>query len=131
MPKSIHFHSLIKLLLLRYLIITGVFLGVSPELVLAAENWGLCRTPSFKFVDTKDSTQSATEIRSQSVIRENNEIVRFSGQVELNRDGQKIRADELIIDNLTEQLQANGGVIFEDANFRLQTETLTLDQKNE
>jgi LPS-assembly protein len=119
------------LLFLRYLIITGVFLGVSPELVLAAENWGLCRTPSFKFVDTKDSTQSATEIRSQSVIRENNEIVRFSGQVELNRDGQKIRADELIIDNLTEQLQANGGVIFEDANFRLQTETLTLDQKNE
>jgi len=125
------FHSLIKLLLLRYLIITGIFLGVSPEPVLAAENWGLCRAPSFKFVDAKDPTQSATEIRSQSVIRENNELVRFSGQVELNRGGQKIKADELIIDNITEQLQANGGVIFEDANFRLQTETLTLDQKTE
>jgi len=125
------FHSLIKLLFLRYLIIIGIFLGVSPEPVLAAENWGLCRAPSFKFVDSTDSTQSATEIRSQSVIRENNEIVRFSGQVELNRGGQKIKADELIIDNLTEQLQANGGVIFEDANFRLKTETLTLDQKTE
>ena len=131
MPKSIHFHSLIKLLFLRYLIITGVFLGISTEPILAAENWGLCRVPSFKFVDSTDSTQSATEVQSQSVIRENNELVRFSGQVELNRSGQKIKADELIIDNLAEQLRANGGVVFEDANFRLQTETLTLDQKSE
>ena len=125
------FHSLIKLLLLRYLIITGIFLGVSPKSVLAAENWGLCHAPSFKFVESTDPTQSATEVQSQKVIRENNDLVRFSGQVELNRDGQKIKADELIIDNLAEQLRANGGVIFEDANFRLKTETLTLDQKTE
>ena len=125
------FHSLIKLLFLRYLILTGIFLGLSPEPVLAAENWGLCRAPSFKFVDSTDPAQSATEIQSQSVIRDNNDLVRFSGQVELNRGGQKIKADELIIDNLTEQLQASGRVIFEDANFRLQTETLTLDQKTE
>ena len=63
--------------------------------------------------------------------RNNNDIVRFSGQVELDRNGQKIRADELIIDNLSEQLQASGRVIFEDANYRLQTDTLTLDQKTD
>ena len=125
------FHSPIKLLLLRYLIITGIFLGLSVEPVLAAENWGLCRAPSFEFVDSTDPAQSATEIRSQRVSRDNNDLVRFSGQVELNRGGQKISADELIIDNLSEQLQANGRVIFEDANFRLQTEALNLNQKNQ
>ena len=125
------FHSPKKLLFLRYLIITGIFLGLSPGPVLAAENWGLCRTPSFKFVDSTDPAQSATEIQAQRLSRDNNDLVRFSGRVELNRSGQKIKADELIIDNLAEQLRANGRVIFEDANFRLQTETLLLDQKTE
>ena len=63
--------------------------------------------------------------------QEDNNLIKFSGQVELNRAGQKIRADELILDSLTEQLQAKGQIVFEDINFRLQAETLTLNQKTQ
>jgi LPS-assembly protein len=61
--------------------------------------------------------------------QDNNNLIKFSGQVELLRAGQRIRADELIIDSLTEQLEANGQIVFEDANYRLQAEALTLNQK--
>jgi len=125
------FNSSIKLLPRRYLIVTGLLLSLSFEQILADENWGLCRAPSFQFVDTHDPNQPATEIQAELVRRNNNDSIRFDGEVELIRAGQKIKADELIIDNLTEQLLANGRVIFEDANFRLQTEALTLDQKDQ
>lgn len=124
------FCSPINLLPRRYLFVSGLFLSLSFGNILAAENWGLCQTPSFEFVEIENSGEPTTEIQADSVSRNNSDLLQFSGHVELNRAGQKIKADELIIDTLSEQLRANGGVIFEDANFRLQTETLTLDQKN-
>jgi len=125
------FHSSIKLLPRRYLIVTGLFLGLCFETLLADANWGLCRIPSFQFVDTRDPEQTPTQIQSDRMSRNNNDLIKFNGQVELNRAGQFIRADEVIIDNLTEQLQANGHVVFEDAKFRFHTKALTLDQKNQ
>jgi lipopolysaccharide assembly outer membrane protein LptD (OstA) len=62
--------------------------------------------------------------------RESNNLIHLNGDVQLNRAGQTIRADELIIDTQSEQLEANGGVIFEDINYRLKTETLRLNQKD-
>ena len=111
--------------------VTGLFLSLPFANSLADVNWGLCRAPSFKFVDNSDPNLPVTEILAEQMSQNNNDLVRFSGQVEFNRAGQKIQADELIIDNLAEQLHANGRVIFEDANFRLQTEALTLDQKDQ
>ena len=125
------FNSPIKLLPQRYLFVTGLLLSLSFGNLLAEENWGLCRVPSFEFVDIPNSDQTATEIQSERLHRDINDTVRFSGRVEFNRGGQKIKADELIIDNLSEQLKASGGVIFEDTDFRLQAETLFLDQKTE
>jgi len=61
--------------------------------------------------------------------QDNSNLIKFNGQVELVRAGQRIRADELIIDSLTEQLQASGQIVFEDASFRLQAEALTLNQE--
>ena len=111
--------------------VTGLFLSLPFANSLADVNWGLCRAPSFKFVDNSDPNLPVTEILAEQMSQNNNDLVRFSGQVEFNRAGQKIQADELIIDNLAEQLHANGRVMFEDANFRLQTEALTLDQKDQ
>ncbi|MCZ6667593.1 MAG: putative LPS assembly protein LptD, partial [Gammaproteobacteria bacterium] len=62
--------------------------------------------------------------------RDSNNLIHLNGDVQLNRAGQTIRADELIIDTQSEQLEANGGVIFEDINYRLKTETLRLNQKD-
>jgi LPS-assembly protein len=125
------FHNSIKLLSRQYLIVTSLFLSLPFGQILAAENWGLCRAPSFQFVDIVDSSQSTTEIQADRLNRDNNDLIRFSGQVELSRAGQNIRAEELIIDNLAERLTANGQVIFEDASFRLQTDALSLDQKTQ
>jgi LPS-assembly protein len=106
-------------------------LSLSFTNILADENWGLCRIPSFEFVDARDPNQSSTEILSERMSQDNNNLIKFSGQVELSRVGQRIRADELIIDSLTEQLEANGQIVFEDSNYRLQAETLTLNQKTQ
>ena len=78
-----------------------------------------------------DPNQSSTEILAERMSQDNNNLIKFSGQVELLRAGQRIRADELIIDSLTEQLEANGQIVFEDANYRLQAEALTLNQKTQ
>jgi LPS-assembly protein len=123
------FHISFTLLKPGLLFVAGLFLGLSIEQSLAAENWGLCRVPSYEYVNSQDSNQSATEILADQMSRVDDNSIIFSGQVVLDRAGQRIRADELFVDNLTEQLRANGQVIFEDANFRLQTEALSLDQK--
>ena len=104
----------------RTIFLAGLFLSLSFTNILADENWGLCRIPSFEFVDAPDLDQSATEIQSERMSQDNNNLIKFSGQVELLRTGQRIRADQLIIDSLTEQLQASGQIVFEDASFRLQ-----------
>lgn len=114
---------------LRYIYFAGLFLSLPFTNTLADQNWGLCRIPSFEFVDARDPNQSSTQILAERMSQENNNLIKFSGQVELSRAGQNIRADELILDSLTEQLQANGQIVFEDINFRLQAEALTLDQK--
>jgi len=119
------------LLPLRYIYFAGLFLSLSFTNILADENWGLCRIPSFEFVDALGLDQSATEIQAERMSQDNNNLIRFSDQVELVRAGQRIRADELIIDSLTEQLQASGQIVFEDASFRLQAEALTLNQETQ
>ena len=116
---------------LRYIYFAGLFLSLPFTNSLADQNWGLCRIPSFEFVDARDPNQSSTEILAERMSQDNNNLIKFSGQVELLRAGQRIRADELIIDSLTEQLEANGQIVFEDANYRLQAEALTLNQKTQ
>ncbi len=124
------FYYSIKLLPLRYLLLISLFLSLLFEQAIADEDWGLCRTPSFRLVEAPVSDLFATEILSQSMSRDSNNLIHLNGDVQLNRAGQTIRADELIIDTQSEQLEANGGVIFEDINYRLKTETLRLNQKD-
>jgi LPS-assembly protein len=115
----------------RTIFLAGLFLSLPFTNILADENWGLCRIPSFEFVDALYLDQSATEIQADQMSQDNSNLIKFNGQVELVRAGQRIRADELIIDSLTEQLQASGQVVFEDASFRLQAEALTLNQETQ
>lgn len=116
---------------LRYIYFAGLFLSLPFTNSLADQNWGLCRIPSFEFVDAQDPNQPSTEILAERMSQENDNLVKFSGQVKLSRNGQIIRADELILDSLTEQLQASGQIVFEDINFRLHAEALTLNQKTQ
>ena len=122
------FHSPIKLHPQRFLIAACLFLSLSFEQALATENWSLCRVPSFEFTDTQGEGQSVTEIQAEHVNRSTYDLFSFSGQVELKNAGQVIKADELIFDKSTEQLQANGQVDFKDTNLHLKASTLTLNQ---
>jgi LPS-assembly protein len=113
------------------LFITGLIFSVFSEHILAADDWGLCRAPTFQFTDKPTSILDPVEIESQFMSRSENGLIEFSGQVELSRTGQKIRADNLSINNLSQQLEASGQVIYEDMNYRLQMERLNLDQKDQ
>jgi len=104
---------------------------VFSEHILAADDWGLCRTPSFQFTDKPTSILDPVEIESQFMSRSGNNLIELSGQVKLSRTGQNIRSDEMVIDHLSQQLEATGQVNYEDMNYRLQMERLNLDQKEQ
>lgn len=61
--------------------------------------------------------------------RQIDDIVYFSGQVELTRPAQYLFADKLNLNNATEQVHASGNVTFESPDSRLQTEFLSMNQK--
>lgn len=63
--------------------------------------------------------------------RQSDEIVYFSGQVELTRPAQSLLADELTLNNATEQANASGNVTFESPDYRLQTEFMTINQRDQ
>jgi LPS-assembly protein len=101
------------------------------EHVLAADDWGLCRTPSFQFTGKPISLLDPTEIQSQFMSRNENGLIKLSGQVELSRTGQNIRADDLVIDSQRQLLEASGNVHYEDMSYRLQMQKLNLDQEHQ
>ncbi|UCH40894.1 MAG: LPS-assembly protein LptD, partial [Gammaproteobacteria bacterium] len=98
--------------------------------VLAAEDWNLCRVPSFVFIEAGDLGDDDTRIEAQNVASENRETIRLSGDVDLTLRQQKVMADEVIIDKSTEQIIANGNVLFEAPNYRLSSPHLSIDNKN-
>lgn len=61
----------------------------------------------------------------------NDDMIYFSGQVELTRANQSLLADKLTLDNSTEQVSALGNVTFESPDYRLQTEFMTMSQRDQ
>ena len=113
----------------RYLLVSSLILYALFSRLEADENWNLCRAPAYEPVQSLDSDGLPSEIEAESVTRSEDDVLHFSGQVRLLRGSEKIQADELIIDNQTERLQAYGQVTFESPEYRLQTDSLTMDQK--
>lgn len=62
--------------------------------------------------------------------RRSDDIVYFSGQVELSQPTQSLLADELTLNNATEQTMASGNVVFESPGYQLQTEFMTMNQRD-
>ena len=63
--------------------------------------------------------------------QQNESIAYFSGQVELTRPAQVLLADELTMNNVTEQVKASGNVTFESDTSQLRTEFMTMNQKDQ
>lgn len=96
--------------------------------LLADENWGLCRAPSFQFIEPQITSPSGTEVEADRVTRDDN-LLLFSGKVQLKQGDQTILANELSFDEDAEQLEAQGEVVLEKPDFRLESDYLKLNQK--
>jgi LPS-assembly protein len=132
-PHSNHFNAWIVLPSLRCLPHTLVLLSsILSNIVWAQENWGLCRAPAFTPIEAASpDVNDATKIEANFMSRQGNDIVYFSGQVELTRPTQSLLADELTLNNTTEQAKASGDVTFKSPDSELKTEFMTLNQKDQ
>ena len=115
---------------LRYFCLAGLLTGLFPTSLFADENWGLCHIPAYYFVGNSDDN-SATEVEANHLIRDEITPLTFSGDVELKRGEQSIKADQILFDENNEQLEARGAVVFEKPDFRLSSEQIDFNLKND
>ncbi len=97
---------------------------------LTAEDWNLCRLPSFAFVVDDDIGIDETRVEAQSIASEDRETLHLIGDVSLTRRQQKISADDVVIHKSTEQINARGHVRFEDPNYRLSSPSINIDNRS-
>jgi LPS-assembly protein len=98
---------------------------------LAAEDWNLCRVPSFTFIAADDITAAETRVEAQRIASDDRETLRLVGNVSLTRQQQKITADEVVVNKSTEQINASGNVRFEDPSYRLSSPAIEIDNRND
>ncbi len=117
----------------RYLLVSSLVLYALFPRLEADENWNLCKVPAYEPVQIpkSDGLSNAIDVDAASVTRTEDDLLIFGGPVELLRGNDKILADKVIIDNQSEQLQATGQVTFENPEYRLQTDSLSMDLKAE
>jgi LPS-assembly protein len=97
----------------------------------AAEDWGLCRVPAFLFAEAEDLDVDQTRIEAQTVVSEDRETIRFTGDVSVTSQQQKISADEVVFDKSNTRINASGNVRFEDPSYRLASPAIEIDNQND
>ena len=98
---------------------------------MAAENWDLCRIPSFNFLQAETSASDETVIEAQTVVGEDSESIHLTGNVNLTRAQQRITADDIRFNKSTESISASGNVEFADTNYRLRSSSVQIDNQND
>jgi LPS-assembly protein len=119
------------LLRTRYLLFAGLIPALFAQPGLAAEDWNLCRIPSFNFLQAETSVSDETIIEAQTVVSEDSESIHLLGDVSLTRAQQKIIADDIRLNKSTEAISASGNVEFADLNYRLQSSSVQIDNQND
>jgi len=115
------------LLRLRFSLLAVALATAYSPAVLAAENWDLCRAPSFVFAIDDEVGADETRIEARSIASDDRETLHLIGDVSLTRRQQKITADDVVINKSTEQISARGNVRFEDPNYRLSSPAINID----
>ncbi|MCP4391022.1 MAG: hypothetical protein GY802_22205, partial [Gammaproteobacteria bacterium] len=119
------------MLRLRYLLPAVALATAYSPASLAAEDWSLCRVPSFAFVGADDVGVDETRVEAQSIASQDRETIHLIGEVSLTRRQQKITAEDVIINKSTEQINASGNVRFEDPNYRLSSPAINIDNRSD
>ncbi|MFT5220761.1 MAG: LPS-assembly protein [Planctomycetota bacterium] len=109
--------------------------GLLPALLLTPDRansaeWGLCRTPDFEYLKPDDLSEGQSKLEAQTLISNNGDQVLLKGGVMVLRTQQSIRADEVNLDKITDQIKAVGNVRFESADYRLSSELASVDNRN-
>jgi len=98
---------------------------------LAAEDWGLCRFPSFEYIVSDDLASGDARAGALSLTTENEEQVHLAGEASLVSSDQSIDADDIFITRSSEQVRASGNVLFTDQNYRLKSPSIHIDNLND
>lgn len=115
----------------RLFLLAGLLPALSMHCAIAAEDWGLCRIPSYSFSINQSIALGDTEVQAQSVSRQSETRLDLAGDVELRRRGVSIYADEVSLFRDIELVQARGNVVFENPDFRLKSDAADLDNANQ
>ena len=110
---------------------TGLLCGLLNNTLMAAQNWSMCAAPSFNTIENDNPDSEITEVEADHLLRDEYEVLHFSGQVRLKRGDQNVEADQITYDQKSELFEASGAVIFEKPDLRLTTEQLNFDQKSD
>ena len=131
MPKSILFKYCQTSLLLAQLRTLLFFIAtILPVSGFTAADWGYCSVPVITKQSENQSKQQVTEIFADQLFSENDHSLEFSGNVELTRSTQKIGADLIQLDKVTNLLSASGNISFSDSLFRFNADSIELDNEN-
>jgi len=71
-----------------------------------------------------------TEVQADQLYNENNNFLRFTGNVQLTRGEQQLNADQVELDRISNLLTATGNLSFSDKLFRLNADSIGLDNTN-
>ena len=102
----------------NYLLFAGLISALFSQPALTAENWDLCRIPSFDYIDAEDISGAETRVKAQTVASESDTTIRLTGDVSVTRVNLKINADNVLLNTSTEEIFASGNVKLESPNFR-------------
>ena len=114
----------------NHYLFAGLVTALIPQTGLTAENWNLCQVPTFNYLETDDLVGGQTRIAAQSVTGESESTIHLSGDVEVDRVKQRIRADEVVYNRTTGEVVASGDVKFESENISLQSPHIEIDNAN-
>ena len=96
----------------------------------AAENWSLCSVPGFVYVQADDLAEGETRAEADDVTSRTDESLRLLGDVSLTRRQQKLTADDVLLDKSNDRIEAQGNVLLEDPNYRLESPRMTIDNRD-
>ena len=115
----------------RYLLFAGLVSVLVPKPGLSAENWNLCRIPSFNYIDTEDISADETRVEAQTVTSEDGTTIHLVGDVSVTRAELNITADDVLFNKSTAEFFANGSVDFATPGIHLQSPQIEVDRRND
>ncbi len=115
----------------NYLLFAGLVSALFPLPGLTAENWNLCRIPTFNYLDAEDISGDEIRVEAQTITSEDGATIHLVGDVSVNRVGQKINADDMVLNKSTEEIFASGNVEFASPNIRLRSPYIEIDNRND